>query len=490
MMPIATSENILKLLYSYNPWWRDGVLPKEFLKPIKRFAYHEAMKLFTHPDLRRYVILSGARRVGKTTLLYQMIEALLKQGVETKKIIYISFDHPLLKFCSMDELITIYETNVSLAEEAYLFFDEIQYATDWEKWLKVFYDTKPSWRIAATGSASPVLVQGASESGVGRWSIIPVPTLSFYEYCELTQVDERPKLNSDIRPTGLVELKQHELNDIMNRLAPLQKHFHRYLMVGGFPELALSKDDYYAQRMLREDVVDKVLKRDIPSLFNIRNAAVLEKVFLYLCFNSSNIINITTMSKELDNTPSATVLNYIQFLERANLIYISYPVSLDGKKILKVKPKIYIADAAIRNAVLMLDNVLADPEEMGVMVETSVYKHLATFYYRSNTKVGYYRKSGGSEKEIDVVVEFSQGKILTEVKYRENAAIKENDAIVEMSMDKGEVVAAIVVTKKPEDYGVTPHQTSVPIMRIPAYAFLYLLGHAEKTRYLGYKQRS
>ncbi|MFZ5626125.1 MAG: ATP-binding protein, partial [Bacillota bacterium] len=357
-MPIATSENILKLLYSYNPWWRDGILPKEFIKPMKRLAYYEAMKLFTHPDLRRHVILSGARRVGKTTLLFQMIEALLKKNVEAKKILYISFDHPLLKLCRMDEIINIYETNVSPEEEAYLFFDEIQYATDWEKWLKVFYDTKSAWRIAATGSASPVLLHGVRESGVGRWSVISVPTLSFFEYCELTQVEERPKLDSDIRPTGLVELKQHELNDIMNRLAPLQKHFHRYLTVGGFPELALSKDDYYAQRMLREDVVDKVLKRDIPSLFNIRNAAVLEKVFLYLCFNSSQIINITTMSKELDNTPSVTVSNYIQFLEQANLIYISYPVSLDGKKILKAKPKIYIADAAIRNAVLMLENVL------------------------------------------------------------------------------------------------------------------------------------
>ncbi|MDI6707180.1 MAG: AAA family ATPase, partial [Bacillota bacterium] len=114
----------------------------------------------------------------------------------------------------------------------------------------------------------------------------------------------------------------------------------------------------------------------------------------------------------------------------------------------------------------------------------SVYKHLAAFYYRLNTKVGYYRKSGGSEREIDVVVEFPQGRILAEVKYRENAVIKESDAIVEMSMKKGRVAASIVVTKKPEDYGVMPHPTSVPIMRIPAHAFLYLLGHAERALYL------
>lgn len=78
----------------------------------------------------------------------------------------------------------------------------------------------------------------------------------------------------------------------------------------------------------------------IFELFNIRNAAVLEKVFLYLCYNTSNIVNFATMSKELDNTPAVTLSNYIEYLERANL-------ELGGKKILKAKPKVYIADAAI-----------------------------------------------------------------------------------------------------------------------------------------------
>ena len=480
VMPIVTQENILKLLYSYNPWWRDGILPKEYSRPTKRFAFNEASKVLLHPDLKRFVVLSGARRVGKTTLLYQLIEKLLSQGVAPQNILYVSFDHPLLKFCSVEDLLSIYEANVSSANPAYLFFDEIQYATNWEIWLKVIYDSKPRYHVASTGSASPILSQGTSDSGVGRWTMIPVPTLSFFEYCDILNVSERPKLDTGIKPTALAKMTSQQLGLLMNQLTPLQKHFHRYLTVGGFPELALSKDDYYAQRILREDVVDKVLKRDIPALFNVRNAAVLEKVFLFLCFNSSNIISISAISKELDGTPAATVSNYIQFLERANLIYISNPVNIDGKKILKIRPKIYIADAAIRNAVLMLDNVLADPEEMGIMVETSVYKHLAAFYYREHTTVGYFRKSG-SDKEIDIVVEFPTGKILAEVKYRENSEIKNSDALVEMACsDTGGIVSALVITKRPDDYGRTSHSTKIPIMRVPAHAFLYLLGHAEK----------
>jgi hypothetical protein len=398
-----------------------------------------------HRELRRYVVISGARRVGKTTILYQIMKYLLDNNVNPRNILYLSFDNPLLKFTNMEEIMTLYMNNVSMGEDVYLLFDEIQYASDWEKWLKVFYDTRPRWRVCATGSASPVLEHGINESGVGRWSVISVPTLSFYEYCELVGV-EKPKLDDNIIPTSLAKLETKELNKIFNKISPLQKQFNRYLTVGGFPELALSQDDFYSQRMLREDVVDKILKRDIPSLFNIRNPAVLEKVFLYLCYCSSNIINFTTMSKELDNTSIATLQDYVEHLRRSNLIYQSMPINLDGKKVLKAKPKIYIADAALRNAVLMLDNVVTDSEEMGIMVETAIYKHVATFYYRNRERVGYFRQTAGKAKEIDIVVEGVWGKILLEVKYREQSKIKKDDAIITMPTKKDK---AFIITKNP-----------------------------------------
>lgn len=90
----------------------------------------------------------------------------------------------------------------------------------------------------------------------------------------------------------------------------------------------------------------------MPSLYKIRNATELEWIFLYLC----------NVSKDLSGVSRPTVENYIPYLESANLIYI--------------------ADAAIRNAVLMDDSLLSDPVEMGKIVETAVYKHVAAFYYQ------------------------------------------------------------------------------------------------------------
>ncbi|MHB8985448.1 MAG: DUF4143 domain-containing protein [Eubacteriales bacterium] len=151
---------------------------------------------------------------------------------------------------------------------------------------------------------------------------------------------------------------------------------------------------------------------------------------------------------------------------------------------LKARPKVYVADAAIRNAVLMLEDALSDPEEMGIMVETAVYKHVASFYYRQQTRVGYYRQASNREKEIDVVVDYhTLGRLLIEVKYRENLKIGLKEAIVELADDKN-TVAAMVITKRSEDYGLLEQKTRVPIVKIPAFAFLYMLGHAEKHGYL------
>ena len=175
-----------------------------------------------------------------------------------------------------------------------------------------------------------------------------------------------------------------------------------------------------------------------------------------------------------------TVLKYLEFLELANLIYTAYPVDLTGKKVLKAKPKVYLADAAIRNAVLLQgEEVLQDSEQMGLIVESAVYKHIKSFYYNLLPKIGYYRDSG-TQKEIDIVVMMPRSKIFIEVKYREDPKIKETEAIVEWSKKDKQAAAALLVTKNAGDYGMMEH---APILRIPAFAFLFLLGHAERNRY-------
>lgn len=480
-MAVTSEERILKVLTAYNPWWKTGVVNPQMTKTYKRFAFYEAMKLLDEKNIRRNVVLTGTRRVGKTTIEYQMIEELLKSGVPAQKIVFISMDHPMLKLSQFQDVLDCYHKNICPTQDVYYFFDEIQYAQDWDRWLKIIYDTQPETKVVATGSASPALMKGSRESGAGRWSVIQVPTLSFYEYCELLNID-RPNIPKDLKVTSLLKMDQYKRSQIMMQLSKVQNHFMRYLQVGGFPELALADNDLMAQQVMREDVVDKVLKRDLPSLYNIRNATELERIFLYLCNVSSEIVSIEAITKELNGVTRATVENYIRYLESANLIYQSWPVELAGKKVLKARPKIYIADAAIRNAVLMDDSIMTDPTEMGKVVETAVYKHITSFYYQFATSVGYYR-GGKNNKEIDVVVDYPNiKKILVEVKYREHAPISDDDAIIQHCEESS---AAVVVTKSAGDFGVHNTKSGKELLRIPAYAFLYLLGNAEKHGYRG-----
>lgn len=161
----------------------------------------------------------------------------------------------------------------------------------------------------------------------------------------------------------------------------------------------------------------------------------------------------------------------------SNLIYLSKPISVGSKGALKGKPKIYTADAAIRNAVLMIDDVLTDESGLGAMVETAVYKHMASFYQGTPVQIGYFRNARQNQKEVDLVVQLPRQKILCEVKYRSNSHIPASDTIVDLCRDKtAKVSHAFLVTKDLDDFGIIKHETATPILRVPAIVFLYLLG--------------
>jgi predicted AAA+ superfamily ATPase len=344
--------------------------------------------------------------------------------------------------------------------------------------MKTIYDMQPDSKLIATSSVS---VTTARESGIGRFSVIQVPLLSFYEYCELLEI-EKPVLPRDLNVTSLLSKSQHERNQIMLRLSKVTPYFFRYLQIGGFPELACADNDWIAQQIVREDVVDKVLKRDIPALYPIRYPLELQRLFLYLCNVSSQLVSIEAIFKELQSISRPTIEKYISYLESANLIYQSWPICIPGKPVLKVRSKIYIADAAIRNAIHMNDAILTDPDEMERIVETAVFRHVAAFYSSQATAIGYYQGCG---KNKDVAVEYPDRKnILIEVRYRKNVETEQEDEIYKLS---GDAPSAIVVTKNLSDFGIQNTASGGESLCIPVAAFLYVLGHAEKNGYQRYQ---
>ncbi|MCW5966808.1 MAG: ATP-binding protein, partial [Bryobacterales bacterium] len=400
------------VLGQFNPWWRGESTPD--LPGWRRAAFQELQRWIVDPPAPRAVMLSGARQIGKTTLLQQSIATLLASGIPEANILYATFDHPLLKLAGIDAVLEAWRQREPRADGVeYLFLDEAQFIRDWGTWVKHQVDFTRNRRIIFTGSAMPLL-QADQESGVGRWHAIRLTTLSFYEYLQIKQL-QLPALPAIRSLTGLFELRPQELLHIQESAKPYIGHFHEYLVRGGFPQTALVESVTQAQRLLREDIIDKVLKRDMTALFGVRRILDLEHTFLYLCMHDGGLLDMPALCSNLE-VKRPTAQHFIEQLEATHLIYRLHPFGY-GKEILRGRYKIYLADAAIAPAVMLKGkSIIEDAEALGVATETAVFKHLFARYYSRQVRFSYWR--GKKDHEVDLVAELGEELIPFEVKYR------------------------------------------------------------------------
>jgi len=473
---------ILNLLVGFNPWWTG----KPFAIPeFKRLAHEICVDYIQESSLRRAILLSGPRRVGKTTILLQIANSLIKVGYDPKSILYLSLDHPLLKLLSLSKILELYQQSIQQeGKPVVLLLDEIQYAKDWETEIKLMVDHQPNFKILATGSASCVYHNKLAESGVGRWITVPIPTLSFYEFIHI-RGENTPAISPRLKLNDLFLMSHGDFVTLASKLRRLLPLFQRYLLVGGFPETAREENINLCQRLLREDVVERVLKRDMTALFGVRNINELEKLFIYLCLHTGGILNHKTCADAL-GTSAATVANHLALLEKANLIYRLSPCNAGGKKILKARYKYYLTDAALRNAVLLRgEEILTDSKEMGVIVETTVLRHLYAYYYRDTPEILYWRDKTHKEKEIDIIVRSPSYIFPFEVKYSEQPKLGEESGL-SLYCKKEKIKTAFWVTKNEADFALSQFdKIDTKVLKIPAHILCYLLGQAERLLWIG-----
>lgn len=469
-------SEIIPVLQGFNPWWSDK---PSSVPEFRRLAFEASRIYLNDASLRRAILLSGPRRVGKTTILQQIADDLIQNGQDSKSVLYLSLDHPLLKLLTLQDILALYHESVfPEGQPVVLLLDEIQYSRGWETEIKLLVDHQPHYRILATGSASVEHRERLAESGVGRWITVPVPTLSFYEFVHI-RGEAAPVISENQRLSELGKMTNAQLATLAAQMRPLQLLFQRYLLVGGFPETARQENIGLCQRLLREDVVERVLKRDMTALFGVRNVNDLEKLFIYLCLHSGGILAHNTCAKALE-TSASTVANHLTLLEQANLIYRLPPAALGGKKVLKARNKYYLVDAALRNAILLKgEEIFNNPDEMGLIVETTVLRHLYAYYYRDTPEIVYWRESA-SGKEVDIIVRSPAYILPFEIKYREKPSLDQADGLVTYCRAE-KPRQAYMVTKRDRDFGVTQfEELQTRFIKVPAHILCYLLGQAER----------
>lgn len=480
MTTFLPPEELLGVLHGFNPWWsgKPASCP-----PFRRIAYYRCRAYLEHPKLQRAVLLSGPRRVGKSVILQQLAEDYVKEGRDPRSILHLSLEHPLLKIPNLLDILRLYHEHIHAAgSPTLLLLDEVHCSPDWDVSLKGLVDQKPEYRILATGSATLSTKRALAESGTGRWVTVPIPTLSFFEFIQI-RGDASPALPAGLSPKTLFDLDTLGRLDLASNLRPMLPLFQRYLLLGGFPETAKLDDVYLAQRLLREDVVDRVLKRDMTTLFGVRNVQELERLFIYLCYHTGGIFQASTCAREL-GVNAQTVNNHLDLLEQAHLVYRLNPYGMGGKQILKPRQKVHLVDAAIRNAILMRsEQVLQDPAEMGMIVESTVLRHIIAYHTRLPLEVCYWRQPKGDKEngpEVDVILKSPDQVVPFEVKYREGAPISAKSGLAIFCAAEG-IDRGYLITKSDKAFGITtlPHQPT-RFMKVPAHVFTYVTGMAEQ----------
>ena len=334
--------------------------------------------LLKYKDAPIVKILAGIRRCGKSTILEMFKNELIAQGCDKEHIIHILYTSMEQGATTAQEMHDNILKNLKDDNRYYLLLDEIQEIDGWEKVVNSLLENH-NVDIYVTGSNSRLMSSEISTYLTGRYVSIPVYPLSFEEYISFKQGDSR---NS-----------RELLND--------------YIRYGGFPIIALGSYDQQTAYQIVEGIYSSVVQRDIALRHSIPNQDLFNRVVRYILENVGKTFSANAIVKFLKSENRSltveTIYNYLEWLEKAFVIYRCSRYDLQGKSVLKTQEKFYLADSAIKYSILGYN-----PKSVASILENLVYFELR--------RKGYDVYIGKNEtKEIDFVAVRREEKVYVQV---------------------------------------------------------------------------
>ena len=418
-----------------NPWLDNKKINNQFLLGRKRKEFNDIIKRI---DDKRILSIIGPRRVGKSILIYQTIDYLLKEKkVDNKRILLFSGDDPNLFFSKTDKLsdvLDVYfneilEENITnLKSKVYIFIDEVHFIENWQNYLKVYFDRKYNIKFIVTGSSSVHLFKDANDSLFGRIENIYVLPLTFNQFINfyMTYISrepdiEIPKLDFSNLDKTMKELEKIYYNQELK--LKIQKILNKYILVGGYPEYFEVKDIEIWQKQLTEDIITRGIYKDILTIYNIKSPEILEKLLYYIASNNSQAFSYSNISTVF-GIDTITIMTYLGYLKQAFFINILENYSSNIGKVIRTNKKLSILDNGIQNSLLKQKNI--DNDLAGHIIESMVEFDFRLLCEKENYKQFYYRNS--KKEEIDIIIDRNTDIVPIEVKYTNQ--IESSDTIV------------------------------------------------------------
>ncbi len=368
MLNKVTKDQIIDRIKFENPWWITGQIEEDYNEMPRRLYFDLFAPLAYEKDIRRALVLMGPRRVGKTVMLHHLVQDLLKNSVNPQKIVFITIENPIYNNYSLEDLFTYSKqaSGMNDSKEWYVIFDEIQYLKEWEVHLKSLVDSYRDTKFIVSGSATAALKYKSNESGAGRFTDFMLPPLTFNEYIKLKDL-ERIIIPSQINWGGNIQTFYSSTH-----IEELNKHFLDYINFGGYPEVIFSeKIQQNPGRYIRQDIVDKVLLRDLPSLYGIRDVQELNSFFTTITYNTGNEFSFETLNIQ-SGVPKILIKKYIEYLEAAFLVKQVKRIDQSGKRFKRENFfKLYLTNPSLRSA--LFSPLSPNDNLLGNMVETAIY---------------------------------------------------------------------------------------------------------------------
>jgi uncharacterized protein len=365
-----------ELLISQNSHWLGT--KEDFIKRDKLSI------LIDYLPLKQIITISGIRRCGKSSLSKQAINHLVESGINPYNIFFINLEQPYFLEYKHDVnyLNTIYEEYLKLANphgKVYVIFDEIQFFSNWQVFIKSKYESS-NIKFIITGSNSSMLSNDLNTLLSGRSLNIHLDTFSFSEFLDFKQINYK-----------------NEIEKINNKIA-IKRAMEEYMNWGGFFEVFSIENENLKKEILLS-YVKNIIYQDIIPRYSIRNTEVLERLFFYLLSNTCAILNYSTLAKVFDISDK-TIKEYINYFEDVFLLKRIDKFHNKEKEQIKSQKKIYTLD----NGLLQLSTKFS--ENLGQKLENLVF----TVLNQNNERITYLRDT----YEID----FYTNKTLYQVSYK------------------------------------------------------------------------
>lgn len=414
----AGDTDYYRAIVEQNPWQATGAVPTALAPPTERPLAQALWRRLKVDQPSRFQIVLGPRRVGKSTVMYQSVRALLGGGVSPSRLWWLRLDHPMLMRRSLDATVRLLLdlSDASGEKPLYLFLDELTYATDWDLWLKTFYDQRYPVRLVGTSSATAMLRDRRLESGIGRWDEQYLAPYLLPEYLDLKGAGPGVAIGETLAET------LESLTDWAPLASDVAERRRRYLLTGGFPELllALQKPDaddetrvLESQRTLRTDAIERAVYKDIPQAYGVDRPMLLERMLYVLAEQMTGLLAPTSICRELDGMSAPTFEKYLSYLQHAFLVFTLPNYSGSERGVQKRYRKLYFVDGAVRSAALQRGlRPLSDPGEMALLLENAAAAHLHALAQQSHTRLYHWRDGNA---EVDLVLDDPRAPLAFEI---------------------------------------------------------------------------